>query len=310
MPSPPRPPDRPAAVPPIDPRLGVVVERRGLPRPTLGARAGDFYHALLGASWARTIATLAAVFVLANLLFAALLYFGGAEILNARSGSFLDRFWFSVQTMATIGYGYMAPVDHFAGVVTAIESFFGILLLATTTGVFFAKFSRPTARVRFSAPVVIGHHDGARVLSFRMANARTTAVVEATISVTLMRDEVLASGEQVRRLYDLRLRRSTSPSFALTWTAYHEIDEDSPLALETPDTLARGSANILVTFIGIDDRLAATVHARQAYRAADVRWDHQFVDVIGHDPHSGRRYLDFARFDDTAPIADRGPGPA
>ncbi len=301
---PPRPPEHPPGHPAIDQRLqAATIERRGLPSSTTSVIGRDFYHFLLRASWPRVLGLMAVVFFGSNLFFATVLYVTDAKILNAADGSFLDRYWFSVQTMATIGYGYMAPVDHVAGAITAVESFCGILLLATATGVFFAKFSRPSARVMFSAPLVIAEHDGERTLMFRMANARTTAIVDASIKVTLMRDEVLASGERVRRLYDLTLRRATSPMFALSWTAYHVIDDDSPLQLETADTMARGQAAVMITFSGTDDRLATTVHTRHAYGWSDVRWDHAFVDVIGFDPTTGARYINYGTFHDTRALA-------
>lgn len=301
---PPRPPARAPVRPILDPRTRTaVIERRGLPRSAAAIIGRDFYHFLLRASWPQVLGLMAVIFFGSNLLFATLLYVTDAQILNAADGSFLDRYWFSVQTMATIGYGYMAPVDHIAGAITAVESFCGILLLATATGVFFAKFSRPTARVMFSAPLIIATYEGQRTLMFRMANARTTAIVDASIAVTMMRDEVLASGEQVRRLYDLPLRRATSPMFALSWTAYHVIDDDSPLAQETADTMARGQLAVMVTFSGTDDRLATAVHTRHAYTWADVREDHAFVDIIGIDPQTGARFINYATFHDTRPVA-------
>jgi inward rectifier potassium channel len=131
---------------------------------------------------------------------------------------------------------------------------------------------------------------------FRMANARATAIVEATIHVYISRDEVLSTGERVRRIYDLALRRSNSPIFFMTWTAYHVIDETSPLFGRSIEQLELEGTNVIITFTGIDDRLAATVHTRYAYNMREIEFDHRFADVIKTDAKTGARYLDFEPF--------------
>jgi inward rectifier potassium channel len=235
-----------------------------------------------------------------NFLFAAILYAGRADVMNAHG--FVDYYWFSVQTLATIGYGYLAPNDTLSNLIVTVESFVGIALTAMVTGVFFARFATPYAKVIFSKVAIIGEHDGKRTLMFRMANARSTAIVEATCHVYVSRDEVLASGERMRRIYDLVLRRATSPIFSLSWLATHTIDAASPIADLTPESLAASNVNLIVTFQGIDDRLAATVHTRYAYNVDDIVFDRRFADLFHVDPDTGGRYLDFARFDDLEPM--------
>ena len=286
--------------PVVDARGRLLLERRGLPR-TLGAALGkDAYHFLRTASWTRITLLFAGLFLVVNLVFAAILYLGRAEIMNAHG--FLDDYWFSVQTLATIGYGYLAPADTLANVVVTVESFVGIALTAMITGVFFARFATPYAKVIFSRVAIIADHDGKRTLMFRMANARSTAIVEATCHVYLSRDEVLAGGERMRRIYDLPLRRANSPIFAMSWLATHTIDEHSPIADLTPETLAAANINVIVTFQGIDDRLAATVHTRYVYNTEDIVFDRRFADIFLTDPETGQRYLDFEVFDVTLPM--------
>jgi len=282
----------------LDARGRVLIERRGLRRSSL---ANDAYHFLRTASWTRILILFAAVFVVANLLFGTILWLGHSNVVN--SHGWLDDVWFSVQTLATIGYGYLAPADHFANAIVAIESFFGILYLALITGIFFARFSTPSARVLFSNVAIITSFEGQRVLQFRLANERATAIVEATIHVYLTRDETLSTGEIMRRVYDLTMRRSTSPVFALSFLAQHVIDEKSPLHDVTPEQLVSSATNVVVTFTGIDDQLAATVHSRYLYSAADIRFDHKFVDLFRADPETGRRYMDLTPFHDTVPAA-------
>jgi len=261
----------------------------------------DAYHLLRTTSWKVIIALFAALFVLSNLLFAALYDLTGATVTNVHGP--LDYFWFSVQTMATIGYGYLAPADHLANAIVTIESFVGILLVALITGIFFARFSTPSARVMFSKIALISEHDARRVLMFRLANERTTAIVEATVRAYLIADEKLANGETMRRVYDLPLRRSTSPVFALSFLVVHEIDAASPLKNRTPEVLREQQANIIVTFTGIDDRLAATVHSRYVYTWEEIEFDRRFADLFRTDATTGRRYLDMEPFHRTEPLA-------
>ena len=285
--------------PVVDARGRLLLERRGLPGALRATIAKDAYHFLRTATWTRITLLFAGLFLVVNLVFAVILYAGHAAVMNAHG--FLDDYWFSVQTLATIGYGYLAPGDALANAVVTVESFVGIVLSAMITGVFFARFATPYAKVIFSKVAIIGDHDGKRTLMFRMANARSTAIVEATCHVYVSRDEVLANGERMRRIYDLPLRRATSPIFSLSWLATHTIDAASPIADLTPELLASSDFNIIVTFQGTDDRLAATVHTRYAYNAGDIVFGRRFADLFRIDPATGRRYLDFERFDDTEP---------
>ena len=285
--------------PVVDARGRLLLERRGLPRMLGQTLAKDSYHFLRTATWTRITLLFAGLFLAVNLVFAAILYAGHADVMNAHG--FLGYYWFSVQTLATIGYGYLAPNDTLSNAIVTVESFVGIALTAMVTGVFFARFATPYAKVIFSKVAIIGDHDGKRTLMFRMANARATAIVEATCHVYVSRDEVLAGGERMRRIYDLPLRRATSPIFSLSWLATHTIDAASPIADLTPETLAASNVNVIVTFQGIDDRLAATVHTRYAYNVDDIVFDRRFTDLFHIDPETGTRYLDFEKFDHTEP---------
>lgn len=273
-----------------------LIQRLGVRRSSLGY---DAYHYLRTTTWPRLLGLMAAGFLLSNLFFAVLYYALPAKILNVQG--FDDYYWFSVQTMATIGYGYLAPANDLANVIVTIESFWGIAYVALVTGVFFARFSTPKARVMFSKVAIIAEHDGKRQLMFRMANERATAIVEATVRAYFLRDEKLANGEMMRRVYDLPLRRNTSPVFALTFLATHAIDEASPLHKCNAPGLREGNANLIVTFTGIDDQLAATVHSRYLWTWNDVVFDQRFVDVIKTDD-SGKRYLDLNPFHETEPL--------
>jgi inward rectifier potassium channel len=295
-------------VPPPNPAIGGFrIERRGLRDGALQLIAKDAYHFLRRASWTRLFLAFFAAFLTLNLLFASILWFGGAHILEAGDG-FWDRFFFSAQTMGTIGYGHLAPDGWLANSVVTVESFVGVLYTALVTGIVFGKFSAPSAKVLFADTAVIADEEGVPTLMFRCANARSTALVEATIKVAWTRDERLAHGETARRIYDLPLRRSTSPLFALSWTVFHKIDASSPLWGKSAEDLQKEAVAIVVTLTGIDDSLAATVHTRHTYGWNQIRYGARYVDILKADD-DGTRYIDFEHFHDIQPAAVGTIGP-
>jgi inward rectifier potassium channel len=260
----------------------------------------DLYHDLVTAPWPLLIGVIAAAFTVANLLFALGYYIDGG-IENARERSFTDMFFFSVQTMATIGYGKLVPISLFANVLVSIEALTGLLALAMMTGLVFAKFSLPTARVRFSCYVVIGPRDGATSLMIRMANQRANRILEAHIHVVLARQEVTAEGDEIRRLYDLQTTRNHSAMFALSWTAVHQINETSPLFGATRESMASWAPEIIVSITGLDETFSQTIHARHTYGLDEIVWDARFADVLVLHP-DGSRSVDYTHFDDVVKL--------
>lgn len=271
----------------------VPIDTRGLVRDPLG----DLYHTLLTTSWTRLVTLLAVMWVLTNVVFALLFLAGGDTIQNATPGSFRDAFFFTVQTSATIGYGGMLPRTLYGHVLMTVISFVAILQNAMATGLMFAKFARPSARILFSLRPVIFARNGYNVLQFRLANGRQNQVVEGRVRLSLAKDTVESDGERMRRILDLDLVRSDSPVFVLTFLAQHVIDEKSPLWGETPESLAASEGQLVVTFTGIDESFNATIHARHSYSWRHFAWGYKFVDVISRQP-SGRRMLDLGVFND------------
>ena len=259
----------------------------------------DLYHFWLASSWRRVFAVVIAMYLLINLLFAsAYVWVGGIE--NARSGSFTDAFFFSVETIATIGYGRMAPVSLPAHLLVTFESFCGMTGVALVTGLMFAKFARPTARVLWSDTCVIAMQDGVPSLMLRVANARGNQVVEAQLRIGLLRSEVTREGELVRRQHELKLVRSTSAVFALSWLAIHPIDKSSVLYGATAESLKADNAELYVSLTGLDETFSQTIHARRSYNFAEIEWGRRFVDIIGPLP-DGQVGIDYTKFHQTRP---------
>jgi inward rectifier potassium channel len=261
---------------------------------------GDLYHFLLVSSWLRLVILLAAAYIVANALFAGAYLLEGHSLEHADAGSFSDAFFFSVQTMATIGYGYIIPRTLFANVLVTVEALVGLLGLAVVTGLVFAKFSRPTARVLFSRVAVVTPRDGVPSLMFRMANQRGNQIVEARIHVVLALTETTAEGEIIRRLFDLEMARAQNALFALSWTAIHPITAGSPLHRATQASLAAEEAEVIVSLTGLDESFAQTVHARHSYTADEIIWGARFVDILSRLP-DGRRMVDYTHFHDVVP---------
>jgi inward rectifier potassium channel len=277
---------------------GNPVTAIGLPRRPMG----DLYHLLLTWSWTRLFSLMGAIYLGVNALFAlAYLALGPGAITNARPGSFADAFFFSFDTMATIGYGDKVPVGLAANLLSLAQVMLGMAGLAVTTGLVFAKFARPTARVLFSEVAVVHPFDGVPSLLFRLANARANQIVEAELTVTAIRSERTVEGEVIRRVYDLKLRRSRNALFSLTWLAVHPITEESPLHGLDAASLKERPLTIMASVSGLDEHLGATIHARHAYGQADVVFGSRFIDILAVQP-DGSAVIDYRRFHDTEPI--------
>jgi inward rectifier potassium channel len=266
------------------------------------SRWTDFYHGVLTAPWWLFLLGLAAGFIAINVVFALLFMSDPQGIEHARPGSFWDRFLFSVQTIGSINYSRMVPLSTFVNAVVVIEAFIGFVYLAMMASLMFARLSRPSARVVFSKVAVVAPFDGAPTLMFRAANQRGNQILDASITVTLARQMVSLEGVAMRRFEELRLVRSRTSLFALSWTVMHRIDETSPLHGLSLDDLFANQMELIVLLRGMDETLADFIYSRHAYGPEDIVWNHRFVDVISATPQ-GRRLLDLGRFHDTVPLA-------
>jgi inward rectifier potassium channel len=274
---------------------GKVIEiRDGIPDVVVG----DLYHFLLTIPWIPFFGLLASGFLVTNAFFAYLYSWDQTAITG--SAGYWDSFFFSVQTISTIGYGGMTPGSWYGNVLVTLQSLIGLLGVATATGLMFARISRPTARVMFSQVALITTHNRQPTLMFRVANQRRNQILEAQVRVTLVQNEITDEGSTMRRFYDLKLARSMTPIFAFSWTVMHPIDADSLLLGSTTQSLLDNQTEIIIILTGLDDIFNQVVHARHAYLAQDIVWGHRFQDMLRFLP-DGQRYVDYGYFNKIVP---------
>jgi len=268
----------------------------------------DLYHKVLAMPWWRFFAYTTAGWVGTNIVFAILYSMEAGCVANAVG--FEDAFYFSVQTLATIGYGAMAPATRYGHIVVVFEALIGTLGVALIVGVTFAKFARPTARVLFSEKIVCSVRDGVPHLVFRLANWRANMVVEGQLRVIILLRETTREGETIRVPRELPLVRDRTALFAFPWVPMHRIDEQSPFwggpsALEK---LREQGAEIYLAFTGLDETIGQPIHARHMYRLDDIIWNARHVDVLTIEPDGGRT-IDFSSFHDVEVLGDHSAIP-
>lgn len=258
-------------------------------------RIQDIYHWFLRSTWAGVLLVIACAYMFFNLLFGtAFLLAGGIE--PARAGDFWDAFFFSVQTFGTIGYGHMHPVTHTANILVTIESFTSVVFTALVTGLLFAKFSRPTARIGFADKAVIYPFNGVPTLSIRIGNERGNRVVEAQVHVDLSRKIKTAEGVEFYRMVQLKLARHRIAALARSFSLLHTIDETSPLYGLTPEIFEQDDCELFVSVTGLDDTSGQPMFGQTVYEPPDLVFGARHADVLTLD-NDGNLVLNAANFD-------------
>jgi inward rectifier potassium channel len=261
----------------------------------------DLYHYFMTVSWPKTFGTIAAFFLVFDVLFGCLYDAVPGCIANLNPPGFLGAFFFSVETLATVGYGDMHPQTLYGHAVAMIEIFVGLMMLALITGLMFARFSRPRARFLFARYAVVRPLDGKRTLMFRTANARQNVVQEASAQLRMLREEVTKEGYRIRRITDLPLVRSRHPVFALGWTIMHIIDELSPLQAETAESLREAAASFILSVSGTDETTGQVLMAREEYPSTAIRWNEAFLDIL-EQTEDGTLSIDYSKFNEVQPL--------
>jgi inward rectifier potassium channel len=238
------------------------------------------------------------VFIAFNAVFALFYAIGDQPIANVRGSAYLDYLYFSIETLSTAGYGDMHPQTHYGHFIAAVELFTGIFSMSLMTGLIFARFSQPSARLLFADHPVISNHEGKPTLMLRLANERHNIIGNASARLWLLKNVVSVEGQLFRRFYELPLVRNEHPALALSWTLYHVLDENSPLYGQTPEDLSACNVSLVAVVSGYDVVAAQTIHARRPYDHSDIVFGHTYADILG-TLEDGRVRIDYSRFHDT-----------
>jgi inward rectifier potassium channel len=264
----------------------------------------DIYHLILTLTWPQFAGMVLGIYLCINLIFATLYFLGGNCIAELTPGSYSDNFFFSVETLATVGYGHAYPATLYGHCVATLEILVGLFGLAVLTGLIFVRFSRPTARIRFSTVAVVAPFDGTPTLMVRLANLRHHAMVEARFRILFMRSELTKEGEDVRRFYPLRLQFDHLISFPAALTLRHVIDETSPLFGLNSEDLKLTDSRMLVSIVCVDPVIQAPVQSQTEYVHEQIAWNRRFAEIYTEDD-VGRYTVDYSKFDDTVDLVVR-----
>jgi inward rectifier potassium channel len=280
------------------------IDLRGLQAVKVGVSRfaiDDPYYLVLTMRWPTFLACVFAGYMAVNLVFAVLFWLAPGSVSGSHPGGFGDAFFFSVETLATVGYGAMTPATVYGHVVATGEIFVGMFMTALVTGAFFARFARPRPRLVFSEVAVITPYDRRQALMVRVASRRLQAISEASARISYLRDEPVGDN-RFRRFSELKLVRSNIPVLSLSWTLIHLIDEQSPLYGLTAERLLAEAPSLMVSITGFDEAISSTINDRKVYRQEDVRFGHVFDNIL-RDLPGGFIELDITRIHDTSPVA-------
>ena len=274
----------------------VTMEKLGIAR----FEFSDPYHLAIMLSWPQFFAMLVAIYLGINLLFALLYAAVPGCIANVPPGSLATAFFFSVETLATVGYGVMAPATRYGHIVSTIEILLGMVLTATMTGLFFVRFSKPKSKLILAETAVVTRRDGRPSLMIRIGNGRVNALIDAAARLTMLVLDIGPDGQRLRRAVDLRLMRSDFPYFPMTWTLIHEIDAASPLAGIDADSPVLAELNLMLSVKARDPLLGADVFSVRNYQGGDLAFGMRYVDAVTSSPE-GRAVADMRKISQVEP---------
>jgi inward rectifier potassium channel len=257
----------------------VEIVKRGVTRYDFS----DPYHIAIELSWKEFALAFIGLELGINIAFALLYLASPGCIANARPGSFSDAFFFSIETLATVGYGVMAPATFYGHVVSAVEIVCGMVFTAIMTGLLFVRFSKPRPKILFADQAVVTSHNCSPTLMVRIANGRMTLLTNAMVRLGVVLLEESAEGHPLRRLHDLALSNANLSLFPLTWTVMHEIDENSPLADYDAERFKGRDARLFLTIEARDHALGAAIHDMHVYTAGEVLYGVHYADAVTVD---------------------------
>jgi inward rectifier potassium channel len=260
----------------------------------------DLYYYFITIPFPLLIFYIFLAYIVFNVVFASFFWCCDNPIANATIGSWSDCFFFSVQTMAAIGYGAMYPQTLIANILVAVEGLFGILSVAIVAGFMFARLSRPRSQVVFSNKAVVMPYEGVPHFIMRVGNLRPNRILEVSVRVTAVKIQESVEGVIMRRFHDLMLVRSSTPIFALAWTIMHPIDSDSPI-VSLLNSSNSEKLELIVILSGYDESLSQTIHSRHSYITEEILINHKFTDMI-YPNVDGATEVDFSKINDCIPL--------
>ena len=270
-----------------------------------GLSSINAFHYLINISWTKFLLIIFAGFIVTNLIFAILYQLAGIENLSNASSSdgvqsFLNTFFFSVQTFATVGYGGIHPTGLFSNIISSLESMTGILSFALATGLLYGRFSKPSAKIIFSDRAIIAPFQEGKALMFRVANSRDNILMEMEANA-MMTFLDKSDSRFTRKYFPLKLQINFIHFFPLPWTVVHPIDEDSPLFGKNAKDLANLEAEVLIMIKGFDDSFSQNVIARSSYKFNEIDWDVKFVRAYSTD-ETGETIVDLEKVSETEKV--------
>ena len=254
----------------------------------------DPYRLAISLSWPQFLLALLCIYLTVTALFAVAYMLVPLSVGNARSTSFLDHFFFSLETLATVGYGELYPATVFGHAVASMEMLVGVVFTAILTGLIFVRFSKPRPKFIFADHPVVTTHNGQLTLMMRIGNGQASALADAHCKFSVLIVEISKEGSSFRRIHELKLQRATIPVFPLSWTIMHDVDEHSPLHGLDAASFAASDVRLFVSFYARDPELSQVIHDLRSYSPVDVLFGMRYVDIIAND-EQGRPSIDIDR---------------
>lgn len=269
----------------------------------------NLYHRLITIPWFPFLSLVLAAYLIANSVFAGIYMLVGVDRLHGLTevtgptlaGQFWGAFFFSAQTLTTVGYGHMSPIGYLASGIAAFESMLGLLAFALATGLLYGRFSRPIANIRFSKKAVFAPYQDMNGWMFRIVNERYNQLIDIEVEVSLSRFETKPDGTLYRHFYPLPLERNKVTFFPLSWTLVHPITADSPLFGVTQEQIVESKTEFLILLRAINETFSQTVNIRSSYRHDELEWGQKFRPMFSSPEHSVTT-IDLNQLDSTDPV--------
>ena len=243
----------------------------------------DLYYVMIKASWLKFFFFVSIAYLVINLIFALIYFLSPAVIANISSNSLWEFFLFSFQTSTTIGYGYFLPQSNSAHIIVILDAMSGIFYAAIITGLAFAKFSRPSAKILFSNKVVFTTFDEQPAIMFRLANGRDSHIIDANINISALIPYETKEGLKLRRSYNLELLSDKNPTFSLSWTAIYIIKDNCPLKTLSFEEIINQDVLFTISFTGIDEILSQAVHSNYRFDKGNFVQAKKIKDILSTD---------------------------